>query len=398
MKIMRILRAKFSFYEHKKKVIQDYLSGSLDRSRSLSELEYIYGIIPTSKPGDRLRKWLKWFDQKGKHLNQYAPGELLSTLASKGKDIEVNLCQDKEDKELKNLTLKSTWQVQKKGGDIEWLESYQNNVKPEDIKAFREELIRDIPSIKKSFTPREKTEYGSLAVISIPDFHIGREQDPQINNDKFLDTVNNLLVKVSHHIIEEIVFVIGNDYFNSDFDYKTTKGTPQFDYQNWKQTWNNGRDILVSAIDILKNKKCRINVINIPGNHDVMRAFLLGDYVEGYYRNDDQIIVDNSDRLVKVFKYHNVLLGFEHGEFRQTEYESILANEYPELWGSSTYREFLCGHLHAETVKEFRGLKLRHLPSLANESDWEKKQGYKHKKESQVLVYSKDKLEAIYIE
>jgi hypothetical protein len=125
--------------------------------------------------------------------------------------------------------------------------------------------------------------------------------------------------------------------------------------------------------------------------------FQLGDVIQAYYREDNQVVVDNSDRLIKAFTYGDVLLAFEHGEFRREEYESILANEFPELWGTSKYREFLCGHLHAETVKEFRGLKLRHLPSLANESEWEKKQGYKHKKEAQLLLYSKSKLEAIYI-
>lgn len=394
--------------EVRKKVILDYINGKIDRDHTWGELELIYNVIPSSEPGDKIRKWIRWYEQKGKYTNEYAPGCFLEGLQYNNIQKEhdermtsllTNLekLKEKIKEEPSSLLLRKKWQVQGKGGVTKWLESYENKINPEDIKKFRKELIESIPSPKRDFKIKSLTRYGTLAVISLPDFHIGREEYAEENSSKFLQTIENLLSKASHHLIEGIVFVMGNDYFNSDFDYKTTRGTPQFDYQNWKQTWIQGRDLVIQAIEVIKEKKCPITVVNIPGNHD-SRVFYLGDYVEGYYRNDNQIIVDNEDKLVKAFTYGNVLLGFEHGEFRASEYESILANEYPLEWGNSTCREFLCGHLHAETVKEFRGMKLRHLPSLANESEWEKKQGYHHRKEAQMLVYSKDKLEAIYIE
>lgn len=394
----------------RKKVIIDFSAKKLE-GKSYSQIERDYNIPQAGKKGDVARRWITWFKNKGYKINQFAPGEILDeekfkkTLLAVGvkdlknysdKNVLIDSLSSVREKSINNLLLKKKWQVQTKTGTA-WLESYENKINPEEIKKFREELIKDIPSVKSKFTPKVRTNYDTLAVISIPDFHIGREKNQDHNSIIFMGILEDLLIKSSHHYINNIVFVIGNDYFNSDFDYKTTKGTPQFDYQNWRETWVQGRNILIRAIEMLKNKKCPIHIINVPGNHDSNRMFMLGDYIEGYYKNDDQISVDNSDNLIKIHKYGDVLLAFEHGEFRQSEYESILASNYPREWGDTFYREFLCGHLHAETVKEFRGLKLRHLPSLAKESDWEKKQGYIHNKEAQMLVYSKNKLEAIYI-
>lgn len=377
-------------------VKQAYFKGKLN-GLSYPQIEKKYDIEPSSRPGDRVRGWINSFKSSSdidiRDITLKTTNLSDTKVSNKTKN---GLGCSGGVSGVKNLTLRRTWQAQTKDG-IEWLESYQNNVKPEDIKKFRDELIRDLPSFPKRHFKHEPNKYGVLGVISLPDFHIGREEHITYN-DAYYNAIESLLQKSSHHILDEIVFVIGNDYFNSDFDYKTTKGTPQFDYQKWKETWSNGRDILVNSIELLKERKCKINIINIPGNHDGFKQFALGDVIQAYYRNDDQVIVDNSDRLIKAFQYGNILLGFEHGEFKREEYESILANEFPELWGKSKYREFLCGHLHAEIVKEFRGIKLRHLPSLAKESDWEKSQGYKHVRQAQMLVYSKNKLESIYIE
>jgi len=382
----------------RKQLILDFIAGRLS-GLSYAQIEDAYNIESTSKKGDRARKWIRWYKNTGIHNGHYAPHEPLEVeevLEEIGQVAETHEAIESTP----SLVLRKKWQIQGKGGEVKWLESYENKASSdEDIKAFREQLINDIPSPKKQFKAKvDIYEAGVMAVISIPDFHIGREQDVLVNRDLFISTLSNLINKASHMPLESIVFVIGNDYFNSDFDYKTTKGTPQFDYQNWKETWIAGRDILIESIEILKTFGCRVGVINVPGNHDGNRMFMLGDYIQGYYRNDEQVFVDNTDKLVKAVTYGNVLLGLEHGEFKPTEYESILANEFPAQWGKSTYREFLCGHLHAETVKEYRGMKLRHLPSLAKESDWEKRQGYKHTKQSQLLVYSVDQLEAIYIE
>lgn len=402
----------------REKVITDYISNKLT-GVSYTDIEKMYSIEHSSKKGDKVRGWINWYKNVGINLNEYAPGLKLSkynspflswkdprnikhfkdsnTSTKKIDSIKSSVDKKLNNEKLNKLLLKSRWQIQKKGGDIDWLESYTNNVDPSEFKKFFKDLFIDIPSPIKTYVSKKQTNYDKLLVISLPDFHIGREQLLE-NNNKYLESIQYLIQKVSHECIGEIVFVIGNDYFNSDVDYKTTKGTPQFDYQKWKETWNVGRDLLISAIDFLKEKKVKVNIINIPGNHDVLRMSFLGEYLEAYYRNDSQVLVDNSDKILKCFKYGDVLLAFEHGEYKRDEYESILATEFPELWGSTKYREVLCGHLHAETVKEFRGMKLRHLPSLAKESDWEIKQGYKHKKEAQALVYSKNKLESIYIE
>lgn len=363
----------------RKQLIIDYSKGLLT-GKTWPQIEKEYNI-ESSSPGDRARKWVKWYTKTGQYINQWAPGE-----SFEAESVSELSPENK-------LTLKSTWQQQSKEGVI-WLSSYQNNVTPQDIKQFRSELIDDISSFapKRSFkyTPTYG-EYAHLALISIPDFHVGRDTI-EVSREKYLGIIDSLLSGSSNYLLDQIVYVIGNDFFNSDHGEKTTKGTQQFDKQTWWEMWKFGKDLLIESIEMLKQKKVPIHVVNVPGNHDEHTMFHMGDVIESYYRNDDQIIVDNSHRLIKSFLYGETLLGFEHGELKPAEYPYILASEFPELWGKSKYREFLVGHLHHEIVKQHNGnFKLRFLPSLASNSEWESKMGFKTSKEAQALIYSKNR-------
>lgn len=171
-----------------------------------------------------------------------------------------------------NLVLKSQWEVQTKGGGKDILRSYRNDITPLQIKEFRDGLISDIKSFSpvNKFKPKElDIDTNNILLISIPDYHVGRESLSMNVVDTYINTIFNIIHKTDMSSIEKIVYVIGNDFFNSDNSaYTTTKGTQQFDYNTWKETWNFGKNLLLHSIECLKEYNLPVHVINVPGNHD----------------------------------------------------------------------------------------------------------------------------------
>jgi hypothetical protein len=302
----------------------------------------------------------------------------------------------KEDptQEYENLVLKSKWEVQTKGGGKDVLKSYRNDVTPLQIQQFRETLISEIkdysPSTKYSFVKKSENQ-DNLLLISLPDFHIGRETLSMDIADKYIDTIFAILNKVNLSTIEKIVYVIGNDFFNTDSHYATTKGTPQFDFNTWSETWRFGKNLLLHSIEVLKSLDLPLHIVNVPGNHDYQKCFFIGDVIEAYFKHDEQITIDNSDNLFKKYTHGNTLMMFEHGEMKDSDYPLIMASEFPKEWGSSKFRISYVGHLHHQITKEYRGnCFVKFLPSLAKSSAWETSKGYKTSPKAEASIISKD--------
>lgn len=329
----------------------------------------------------------------------------LTALGKKANDIWRRLKRQK--KENKNprpsLTLKSEWQQQGKGGEIITLRSWKNGVTDEHIIQFREDLIEDL----KKFTPKEfkarpakKSSKGTPKVveISIPDFHIGREQNIDSYDVLFMDYLKEIVEKTKHYDIFEYLFVCGNDWLNTDNHlYTTTRGTQQFDYQPWYATFQKGWKLLAKGILYL-SQYANVKVLVVPGNHDLTRMTYIGEVLEAYFHTNPYVSVDNRFVPFKFYSFGNNLIMFEHGELKTMEYPMIMATNRPIEWAKAKYKEVHLGHLHAETVKEYNGVKVRHLPSLAKNSDWENSKGYVHLKQAQTFVWDVTQgLECIYI-
>jgi predicted phosphodiesterase len=233
-----------------------------------------------------------------------------------------------------------------------------------------------------------------LLELNIFDLHLGKiawseetnhEYNLEIASSIFNQCIEEFLDEVSNKNIERIVFPIGNDFFNSDrsFPYNsTTKGTPQEEDARWQKTFRLGRQLLVEAINKLQ-QIAPVDVIMIPGNHDFERNFYLGDSLEGWFYNNENVTVDNSANPRKYYKYGEVLIGYTHGnEEKVTDLPLIMANEKPTDWALSTYREFHLGHLHHKkeikfkSTEEYQGVIIRYFNSLSGSDSWHHKKGY----------------------
>lgn len=259
----------------------------------------------------------------------------------------------------------------------------------ETIEEQREQLIEDL----KAFSPKVEEyprpeEQGILYEISLPDMHFGKGPiEDTITN--FKKAVYDLINRVEHMNVERILLPLGNDILNSEgLQRSTTRGTPQFDSDDWRETFRACWTTCVEVILAL-SKTAPVDILLIQGNHDFERSFYLGDVIAAYFHNNENVNVNNSFETRKYYQWGVNLIGFDHGELKQDQYPLLMATEKPMAFAQTKHHEWHLGHWHKEMMNEFRGIKVRFVPSMCPADYWHKKMGYAAKRKGQAYKWSK---------
>jgi len=255
---------------------------------------------------------------------------------------------------------------------------------------FKTSFINDIKEISPIIPKTKNINLGdNILEISLPDLHFGKgNTDELIFN--FNKSIDELLYKASVYKISKIILPIGNDGMNSEgMRRTTTAGTPQVDTLSWQDSFRLYWITLVKGIERI-SETCPIDVIVVTGNHDTERMFYLGDVISAYFTNNKNITVNNNGEYRKYYEYGVNMLLFTHGDKEKTsDLPLIMATERPEMFARTKYREVHLGHFHKEMSNEYRGIKVKFLPSICTTDDWHKMKGYDHFKCAQAFLYNK---------
>ena len=258
----------------------------------------------------------------------------------------------------------------------------------EEIEKFASTYSPRVPSVVRA----NKLLDPVACEVSLPDIHYGKLTGYTLEEieAQFMSTVEDLIKKASGFDIETFILPIGNDGMNSEgLRGTTTKGTPQHDSAGWKETFRGYWNLMVRAIDFLE-KIAPVHVIVVSGNHDYERMFYAGDVLSGWYRNNKNVTVDNSGSSRKYFEYGTNMIMFTHGDKEKpVDMPLIMATEQPEMFARTSHRETHCGHLHKEMVNEYRGVKVRFIPSICPNDEWHKQMGYEAKRTGQAYIWNR---------
>lgn len=130
------------------------------------------------------------------------------------------------------------------------------------------------------------------------------------------------------------------------------------------------------------------------GNHSGNLEYLFLEYLTAKY---PQIKVKNNASFRTAYQIGNVGIMLTHGDTAKKDLPMLFANEYPDIWANSTYRELHTGHFHSELVKDHKGLIQRQMGTLKKNDKYEIMNGWTmNKKIIQLLEYDKYKLRVIY--
>jgi len=228
-----------------------------------------------------------------------------------------------------------------------------------------------------------KNSEPNILVISLADFHIDKKDYiKEVDIDKkiegYLDCLFNILVRSFNQAkIEKILFVAGNDFFNTDnLQGQTTHLTPQDNCISWDKAYEKGFDLLVRAINRLKEFCKELDIVLVNGNHSYTKEFYLLHALEVYFKEDKNIKFDKSSQERKVYTYGQVFFGLTHGNTKMSKLPLTFATEYYQQWGQCKFKEILLGDKHTDrntsfvTKDEFNGVNVRIMPSLTSADHW----------------------------
>ena len=290
--------------------------------------------------------------------------------------------------------------------------AFLKRIKPElNLKKLKEELIEDLrnlsPKVLKINRERQKDRKDlHLLEISAFDLHIGKigikgdKYSMKIAEERLLSAIEHLLYRSKGYHIDKILFIVGHDLLNSDKDWPipaTTRGTPQFNSEYHIDMYRCARKLMIKAIDIL-SEVADVHVMVIPGNHDRESVMHIGDTLELYYENNENVKVDNNDCLMKAIPYGNNLIISDHGDGPKTnDLPGIIAQRFKNLWSNTVYVEVHRGHYHTnkatklQAIEELNGITVRNLSSMSATDYWHDSKGFiGNIKKAQAFIYSRE--------
>ncbi len=242
-----------------------------------------------------------------------------------------------------------------------------------------------------------------LLEISIPDLHIGKlshkeetgeDYDLKIATDRYKTAVKYLLKTANIEEVSDILLPIGNDLFNVDNQFSMTSGgTPQDCDSRFHKMVKAAKELLVDTITGL-SAFAKVHVLIVPGNHDEITSFMLGEVLEAWFHNNDRVIVNNTAKLRKYFQWGKNGFLYTHGDKeRHGDLGLIFATEESKLWADTKYRFVKLGHLHKQKKVEYmttdtlQGFQIEILPSLSSSDKWHYGKGFIGNKQAKAYLY-----------
>lgn len=349
---------------------------------------------------NKKRKFSKSQTQSVKHNFEKGTLESVVTVSFEPKTIEDLYKEHKISSE--DYIIKNYWSKKQTNGDFT---SSVFAVKKTVETAEPEDFVKLIEGYQSKHQPLKKSDLivncgitrPSCLVLHLTDFHLDKQDifgtTLEEKKELFFSVTKKLLYRAyqSNHI-DEILFVIGSDMFNSDTYYgTTTNNTPQENLTSWNHAFTEAFDIYTTTIQILTQFCNKLNVVLVPGNHDRSKSFYLAFGLKKYFEKDSKIVFDVEPKSRKVYTYGSTFIGLHHGDCKITDLPLIFAKEFSALWGQCTYHQILTGDKHHLFEKEVQGVRIRQLPSLSKEDNWHDQSNYINAvKAAMALVYDKE--------
>ena len=243
---------------------------------------------------------------------------------------------------------------------------------------------------------------GLMLEIDIPDLHVGKlawssetgwpDYDGDEAETLHDDALCALLERTIHYNFEQIIYVLGNDLLHSDTKFGTTTAGTQLDTDSrYQKNFARVRNLGIRAINRLRGI-APTRAVMVPGNHDTLSTWHLGDSLECYYHETPGVIIDNSPCLRKYHQWGQVMLMFTHGQNgKLKDYPLLMATEQPYMFGSTSHREAHTGHTHQLRVQELNGIRVRTLPALCPPDAWHADKGFVgNLRSAEAFIWHKD--------
>lgn len=252
-------------------------------------------------------------------------------------------------------------------------------------------------------------ERDCLYILNVQDLHLaklawspetgGADWDIRIAEQAYHQAVDDLMAKAPAARIEEVLVIIGSDMLQVDNDQSTTTAGTYVDSDSrLAKVFEVASKMMVKTIERLASR-FKVRAVVVQGNHDRVMSLLLGHYISAWFREHPNVTIDNAPTSRKYVGYGQTLIGFDHGsDIKLAELPLLMMRENQATISRYRYQEILTGDKHHESVKEYKGVKVRIAPALCPPDKWHASHGFSESlRQSQGLLYQRDHgLEAIF--
>lgn len=249
-------------------------------------------------------------------------------------------------------------------------------------------------NIKKIATPKLKKKQGDdskLVMFPLADLHYGelvyKEEVNHRNNwdtkifNKIFTKLFTELISISPDAKTALIVNLGDFLHSPDNDNVTKASHHSLDVDGrFCKIYKEAMSLWVWMIDSLLKKYNNVYIISVEGNHDVLFNTYLKTYLDGYYRNEPRVSVQEGDRIHCYYKFNDILLGFTHGHtIKYKRFPEIMIYDNMKYLSHINFRYAFSGHLH-HSIREETTLAVNEVLGNFPVNDfWAESAGYRSK-------------------
>lgn len=242
----------------------------------------------------------------------------------------------------------------------------------------------------KNFTPvkvkmSQYSKNGKALIIPIADLHIGLYATMQANNNEYnmeimerlyLSTIEQIKDRVSGQKFEQIVFVAGNDFLNTDnLSNTTSHGTPQDSAVFWYSIVDKAIELMAIAINSFL-EIAPVRVYNVVSNHDGQSMYGIMKTMEIMYKSNEKVWIDTSPLPRKYYKFGKSVFALTH-DIKIAKGLETITTEAKSMWSECNKFYFILAHLHTEMQYQKSGLlEIYRLPTISGYSRWSSEKAF----------------------
>lgn len=178
------------------------------------------------------------------------------------------------------------------------------------------------------------------------------------------------------------------DMFHADNQRNQSMSGHQLDVDGrWAKVQQVGLRAMVHCIRRMLEKHSKVIVRINKGNHDGHSSYALSLMLSCYFHNEKRVEVDLSPGVCWYYEFGTVLLGSTHGDtIKGKDMGAVMASDRAKAWGRTTHRYWYVGHVHHKDVKEYPGVIVEYVRTLAARDAWHQGQGYRAGRDMQLVV------------
>jgi hypothetical protein len=253
---------------------------------------------------------------------------------------------------------------------------FKRRVEEKAIEQMLENFISEAEKhAPKKFKYSRPKEDGKLFILNIQDTHLGKRAESEetgwgdynleIAKNAYTNAVQQLMDFAPVEEIGTVMLIVGSDFIHFESEAVVSTALTRLESDSsWYTVYNEGCKLITDTVSSLA-ERFKVEVIVVTGNHARLTEYALGSYVKAFFRNHENVNVDNTPLSRKYFGFKKNLIGMVHGDkIKISDLPLVMMRENQAT--VSNYEQFcwLSGHWHQDKLLDIKGVRVLVCPAL----------------------------------